>query len=530
VGSRVDARASFDGRFPDEHDGPRVTREWAQRELTRPDGHRSALRTLMKWERCCPFLDGRPLKTRLLPSPRQGSQLLITYSKADVEKIKAGLASKETRRRRVSGRTWVRADLAEKNLGVFKHTLRNWASKGCLHLGGRKLAREWFGDARGGGWWWYLEADLDAIGDSLGQAAGRVTDEQGASWLSAKEAHGGYGFCAASLHRWAKLGKCPHLPAGRLATKAGVSAVGQPMLLFSDADLQAIRDARAPHRLAAFDGRYPAPGGLRLNAIAAARLTGLTDVCIRNYAKRCPFLAEGRLRSEPRERPTRPGRFEATYLEADLLRLRNAQEEATKRGRMRTKAGWQGAAALLDAHGIADVGARVRAAAAMAGWGGAGLIDAERVLKESGGKPKWVWLCDPTSLARHLAGRSLAEAAAAWSREQAVASQEFEAPAEANDVEGAGEPRPAVVLGGQDDPVSVCGRNKPPLPPGKYRVVKALLDAYPAGLVKDELASASRYSDPHKLLRELCDSDKDWDSAIERPGRGYRGGYRVRPL
>ena len=93
-----------------------------------------------------------------------------------------------------------------------------------------------------------------------------------------------------------------------------------------------------------------------------------------------------------------------------------------------------------------------------------------------------------------------------------------------------GESTPAVVLGEQGAPATVRGIDKPPLPPGQYRVVQALHQAFPAGLLKDDLATKANYAEPHKVLKELCESDPDWDSAIERPGRGYRGGYRIRPL
>jgi hypothetical protein len=87
---------------------------------------------------------------------------------------------------------------------------------------------------------------------------------------------------------------------------------------------------------------------------------------------------------------------------------------------------------------------------------------------------------------------------------------------------------PMVTLTSENGPVFVCGKKKPPLSPTKYRIIKALLDAWPSGLRKDALALQGNYSDPHKMLKELCDADTDWAEAIDRHGRGYRAGYRIR--
>jgi hypothetical protein len=78
-----------------------------------------------------------------------------------------------------------------------------------------------------------------------------------------------------------------------------------------------------------------------------------------------------------------------------------------------------------------------------------------------------------------------------------------------------------------NEPVFVRGRKKPPLAASTYRVIKALIVAFPIGLSKYELAEKSQYTDPHKLLADLRRSDADWAAAIDSPGRGHRGGYRL---
>jgi hypothetical protein len=87
--------------------------------------------------------------------------------------------------------------------------------------------------------------------------------------------------------------------------------------------------------------------------------------------------------------------------------------------------------------------------------------------------------------------------------------------------------KPSVVLGQPNEPVLVNGQQKSPLPATKYRIVKALLDVWPASLTKAQLEHKAHYSVPHKVISEMRKSDSDWASAIDQPGRGYRGGYRI---
>jgi hypothetical protein len=95
-----------------------------------------------------------------------------------------------------------------------------------------------------------------------------------------------------------------------------------------------------------------------------------------------------------------------------------------------------------------------------------------------------------------------------------------------------------VVLKGPDDSVFVFGKEKDPLPPAQYRVIKALVEARSQGrrLSKDRLVAATKdehgdcVEDPVGALKRLRRRDPDWESVIDmagRPGRGY--GLKDRP-
>jgi hypothetical protein len=95
-----------------------------------------------------------------------------------------------------------------------------------------------------------------------------------------------------------------------------------------------------------------------------------------------------------------------------------------------------------------------------------------------------------------------------------------------------------VMLGGPDDNVIVWGKEKAPLPPAQYRVVKALVEAHAKGerLSKDSLfahtkdANKNAVEDPVGALERLRRRDKDWRAVIDMArisGRGY--GLKTRP-
>jgi hypothetical protein len=95
-----------------------------------------------------------------------------------------------------------------------------------------------------------------------------------------------------------------------------------------------------------------------------------------------------------------------------------------------------------------------------------------------------------------------------------------------------------VALGGPNDPVSVWGKAKDPLPPAQYLVIKALVEARAKGkrLSADALRRATKdpegnmVEDPVRALERLRDRDTDWKNVIDMagtPGRGY--GLRDKP-
>src|SRR5262249_2224152 len=86
---------------------------------------------------------------------------------------------------------------------------------------------------------------------------------------------------------------------------------------------------------------------------------------------------------------------------------------------------------------------------------------------------------------------------------------------------------PAVELGEANEPVRVRGKQKPPLPPAKFSIIRALLDAWPGGLTKDELEEKSGYTNARTVLTDLIKSDTDWALAIERLGHGGSGRCRI---
>lgn len=84
-----------------------------------------------------------------------------------------------------------------------------------------------------------------------------------------------------------------------------------------------------------------------------------------------------------------------------------------------------------------------------------------------------------------------------------------------------------VVLRGLSEGPIVCGKEKAPLTPAQYDVVKALLDAGDRGLSKDELDHKSDRGEARKILKRLADSDEDWKAVIPFPGKAG-GRYRIR--
>ena len=84
-----------------------------------------------------------------------------------------------------------------------------------------------------------------------------------------------------------------------------------------------------------------------------------------------------------------------------------------------------------------------------------------------------------------------------------------------------------VKLYGQAENPLVKGRSKPRLSQAQYKVVRALIQAIPNGLTKDELDKRSTCGDARKTMKRLADSDPDWASVLMFPGRPGVG-YGIR--
>jgi hypothetical protein len=87
-------------------------------------------------------------------------------------------------------------------------------------------------------------------------------------------------------------------------------------------------------------------------------------------------------------------------------------------------------------------------------------------------------------------------------------------------------PLSRVVLRGPSDPPLVRGKEKEPLNIVQFNVIKALIDANPDGLGKDELVRKSGHSDARRVLDRLRKKDPDWGSVIIMPGKPHRR-YRI---
>jgi hypothetical protein len=102
----------------------------------------------------------------------------------------------------------------------------------------------------------------------------------------------------------------------------------------------------------------------------------------------------------------------------------------------------------------------------------------------------------------------------------------LEAPPSAEETQAEEDQPSALVLGGPEDEPIVLGQRKPRLTPGQYRVVKAMLDAAPTRLSKDQLARRSETEDPIGMIDRLR-RDQDWAAVLDKPGQAH-GGYGLR--
>jgi hypothetical protein len=88
--------------------------------------------------------------------------------------------------------------------------------------------------------------------------------------------------------------------------------------------------------------------------------------------------------------------------------------------------------------------------------------------------------------------------------------------------------RPSVSLCRINKQATVLNKPKPKLSDRECDVVQALLNAGERGLSKDDLDKKSGHSDARKVLKALRESDSDWATVIQMPGKPGQGGYRIK--
>jgi len=85
---------------------------------------------------------------------------------------------------------------------------------------------------------------------------------------------------------------------------------------------------------------------------------------------------------------------------------------------------------------------------------------------------------------------------------------------------------PALVLGEFGEKAMVHGRPCQPVTLATHDILKALLEAGPDGLNKDELDAHSGHPNARQYLRRLLDREPVWASIVKLPGRPW-GRYRI---
>ncbi len=83
-----------------------------------------------------------------------------------------------------------------------------------------------------------------------------------------------------------------------------------------------------------------------------------------------------------------------------------------------------------------------------------------------------------------------------------------------------------VVLQGKSRHCLVLGKRKPPLSDCEYAVVRALLDAFPKGIVPAEMERIAG-NGAHETIARLRKKDSGWAEVILMPSRSRRVGYRL---
>lgn len=87
------------------------------------------------------------------------------------------------------------------------------------------------------------------------------------------------------------------------------------------------------------------------------------------------------------------------------------------------------------------------------------------------------------------------------------------------------EPRvsPAVVIQRSCDPAMVLGQQRTFHTPNEYKVIKALLDAFPVCLTEEQLRIKSRVTTARRVLESMRFRDPLWRAATKVPGKGFPG-------
>jgi hypothetical protein len=337
---------------------------------------------------------------------------------------------------------------------------------------------------------WYCERQVDEIIASMLTRQQTEYTLKGETYLTRRGAREQFGYGSRTLAR---------LEEERLVTVKKVTnrlGRGRKKRVYRKADLEAHRDRQGT----GFDGQYPDG---RINLAAAAEASRFTVSRLKKY------IALGWLSSVKQEPPPcfhARANEENTVLPADVETLVGRILESIRNGR--PAGDWADAEEIAELVGAHTKELRIRIGSLLREGREAGAISHVRPdlpIKVRGGAHRRPRLYDRSEAVAYIRAETTPTEGDDWRQSKP----------------------PVVLADNPTGPVLVRGKQKSPLSPSKYRIVKTLLNAWPGGIAKDQLATDSRCSVPHKELKELRDSDADWRSVIVLPGRGHRGGYRI---
>ena len=84
---------------------------------------------------------------------------------------------------------------------------------------------------------------------------------------------------------------------------------------------------------------------------------------------------------------------------------------------------------------------------------------------------------------------------------------------------------PVVLKGPNAKPIVLGVQQEKPLTQAQYDVVKALVDAFPAGY--DKWSLTRNHKDARNILKLVSKKSKEWKQVIIFPGSAGGGGYRI---